>query len=99
MRVSIKTGGLLGKHLPPGSDGNRADIEVPDGATPLEVIAQLGMPEDWTYLVIHNGAAVPKAERGTLRDHNRFPVAMSTPKIPSSVSVTSESPARPASSR
>ena len=67
MRISVKTGGLLGKHLPPGSAQNRAEIDVPDGATPLDVIAQLGMPGDGTYLVIHNGNAVPKAERGQLR--------------------------------
>ncbi len=67
MRISVKTGGLLGKHLPPGGTDNLATIEVAEDATPLDVIAQLGMPEDGTYLVIHNGSAVPKAERGRLR--------------------------------
>ena len=64
MRISVKTGGLLGKYLPPGSAENLAEVEVADGATPLEVIAQLGMPGDGSYLVILNGTALPKAERG-----------------------------------
>ena len=65
MRILVKTGGLLGKYLPRGSTENHAEIEVPEGATPLDVIAQLGMPGDGSYLVIHNGSAVPKAERGS----------------------------------
>jgi sulfur carrier protein ThiS len=56
MRISVKTAGLL----------NAAVIEVPAGATPIDVIRQLGMPADGQYLVIHNGATVPKAQRASV---------------------------------
>ncbi len=63
MKLAIRTRGLLGKYLPAGSARNAGEIEVPEGATAAGVIAQLGMPPEGSYLVIHNGAAVPKAAR------------------------------------
>ena len=66
MRISFKTAGILVKYLPPGSRDRSAALEVAPGATPLDVVAQLGMPADGSYLVIHNGNSVPKAERATL---------------------------------
>lgn len=66
MRIAFKTAGILVKYLPAGSKDRRAALEVPPGATPFDVIKQLGMPEDGSYLVIHNGASVPKAERASL---------------------------------
>jgi sulfur carrier protein ThiS len=67
MKLAIRTGGLLGKYLPAGSARNSAEIELPEGATAASVIASLGMPPEGSYLVIHNGAAVPKAARETCR--------------------------------
>jgi len=66
MRISFKTAGILVKYLPPGSKDRTAVLEVEPGATPLDVAAQLGMPSDGSYLVIHNGSSVPKAGRATL---------------------------------
>ncbi len=63
MNIRVRTAGLLGKYLPPGSAGNAADIDVVDGATPTDVIAQLGMPTDASYLVTLNGESLPRAER------------------------------------
>ncbi len=63
MKLAVRTGGLLGKYLPEGSARNSAEIDLPDGLTAADVIARLGMPPDGSYLVIHNGSAVPKAER------------------------------------
>lgn len=63
MKITVKTAGNLGKYLPPGASGNLAELEVAEGATPLDVIRQLGMPPDGSYLVILNGTGVPKAER------------------------------------
>ena len=65
MRITVKTAGNLGKYLPPGAEGNLAEIEVAEGGTPLDVIRQLGMPADGSYLVVLNGTSVPKAERET----------------------------------
>ncbi len=76
MKITIKTAGLLGKYLPPGSAGNDAELEVAEGATPRDVIAQLGMPLDASYLVILNGESVPTAERRvrTLADNDRLAI-------------------------
>ncbi len=65
MKLAIRTGGLLGKYLPSGSARNSAEIDLPDGMTAADVIARLGMPPDGSYLVIHNGSAVPRAARDT----------------------------------
>ncbi|MFQ6023035.1 MAG: MoaD/ThiS family protein [Acidiferrobacterales bacterium] len=65
MRIKVRTTGLLGKYLPPGSVKNLAELEVADGATPFDVIKQLGMPLDGNYLVALNGNVVPKSERDT----------------------------------
>ena len=67
MKITVKTAGTLGRFLPPGNRGNLADIEVAAGTTPMDVVKQLGMPEDGSYLVILNGATVPRAERLTRR--------------------------------
>ncbi|MCH7930274.1 MAG: MoaD/ThiS family protein [Proteobacteria bacterium] len=76
MKITIKTAGLLGKYLPPGSAGNDAELEVAEGATPRDVIAQLGMPLDASYLVTLNGESVPTAERRvrTLADNDRLAI-------------------------
>ncbi len=63
MKIRVRTAGLLGKYLPPGSAGNAAEIDVDDGATPADVIDRLGMPPDASYLVTLNGESLPRAER------------------------------------
>ena len=65
MRITLKTAGLLGKYLPAGSAGNSASVEVAEAATALEVMRQLGFPEDRSYLVLLNGASVSRANRAT----------------------------------
>ena len=76
MKITIKTAGLLGKYLPPGSAGNDAELEVAEGATPRDVIAQLGMPLDASYLVTLNGESGPTCERRvrTLADIDRLAI-------------------------
>lgn len=63
MRITFKTASGMVKYLPPGSTGSRAEITVADGATPRDVMVQLGIPPDGTYLVTHNGSAVTIAMR------------------------------------
>jgi sulfur carrier protein ThiS len=65
MRITVRTGGVLGQYLPAGSDKNRASLEVEPGTTPRNVMETLGFPAERTYLVILNGTALPKAERET----------------------------------
>ncbi len=63
MKVQFKTGGLFVEHLPAGSTGNAAELEVPEDATPVDVMRQLGMPLDENYLVSLNGEVVVISER------------------------------------
>lgn len=65
MKISFKTAGRLVRFLPPGSQDKTAQLEVAEGATAMDVLRQLGMPEDGSYLMILNGASLPKAERAT----------------------------------
>ena len=67
MKIAVRTGGLLGKYLPEGSARNSAELEVPAGASVGDVIERLAMPPEGGYLVIHNGATVPKGARAACR--------------------------------
>ena len=66
MRITFKTASGMVKFLPPGSRGSSAEIDVAEGATPRDVMTQLGIPPDGTYLVTHNGEAVRSAMRDTV---------------------------------
>ena len=65
MRINFKTAGRLVRFLPSGSQDKTAVLDVAAGATAMDVIRQLGMPEEASYLVILNGASLPKSERPT----------------------------------
>lgn len=65
MRIQFKTGGLFVEHLPAGTPGSTAALDVPAGATPMDVMRQLGMPTDENYLVSLNGDVVVISERDT----------------------------------
>ena len=65
MKITFKTAGRLVRFLPPGSGDKTAALDVAEGATTMDVIRQLGMPEDGSYLVILNGASLPRSERPT----------------------------------
>ena len=66
MRITLKTASATAKYLPPGSRGASAEITVADGATPSDVMTQLGIPPEGTYLVTRNGSAVTIAMRASL---------------------------------
>ena len=65
IRIEVRTTGLLSDYLPAGSEKNVARIEVADGATPADVVKQLGMPVEENYLVSLNGNLVPRSWRST----------------------------------
>ena len=76
MNISISTAGLLDEFLPPGSDGDTAELEVDEGATLLDVLTQLGVPADKNYLVAINGEVVARSERArrVLADHDSLTI-------------------------
>ncbi len=63
MKIHFKTGGLFVEHLPAGSTGSTAELDVSEGATPMDVMRQLHMPLDEKYLVSLNGEVVVISER------------------------------------
>ena len=79
MRISLKTASSLAKYLPSGSVGNRAELEVAEGATAVDVMRQLGLPESASYLVVLNGDNLPKAERADRRLADRDDLAIMPP--------------------
>lgn len=64
MNITLKATGPMGRFLPAGSSGSLAEIAVAQDATAVDVMRQLGIPEEGSYLVSLNGTALPKAERG-----------------------------------
>ncbi len=63
MKISVKTAGVLGRYLPPGSAGNFADLDIVEGRTPIDVMKQLGMPLEDRYLVVLNDTVKPQSDR------------------------------------
>ena len=47
--------------LPFGSRG--ADLDIAEGTTPIDVMKQLGMPLEASYLIVLNGTSVAQGER------------------------------------
>lgn len=60
MRVTVFCFGATREHLPPDADGNRAEIEVPEGASVVDLAGRLGMREDLLHAVLVDGV---QAER------------------------------------
>ncbi len=63
MNITVRTAGLLGRYLPPGSAGNEARLDIDGTATPLDIMRRLELPEDQRYLIMLNGQVVPAAQR------------------------------------
>ena len=65
MKIRIKLFANLSDHLPPGAHKNEADMEVVDGASIADVIADLKLPIERCHLVLVNGVYVgPSAREG-----------------------------------
>ena len=67
MHITVKTAGLLGRYLPPGSSGSEARLDIETGATPTDIMRRLALPEHDSYLVMLNGTVVPSAARPSTR--------------------------------
>jgi molybdopterin converting factor small subunit len=63
VKITLKLFATLGDHLPPGSHENAAQIELPDDATPNQVIDRYGVPREMAHLVMVNGVYVDPAHR------------------------------------
>ena len=62
IEITVKTGGLLGEHLPAGSN-DQAVLELQNGTSINQVLEKLEMPVEDFYLIILNDQVVPVEER------------------------------------
>ena len=77
VNIQVRTGGLLGRYLPAGSERNRAQLVVADGSTPTRVMEMLNIPIGDSYLVSVNGSVLSTpAERDSvmLEDGDRLAI-------------------------
>ena len=65
MIISVKTTGLLGQYLPPGSSRNRGDVELPDNSTTRDLLNTLAIPDDGRCYVSINGTMLQSQEIDT----------------------------------
>jgi sulfur carrier protein ThiS len=69
MKITFKLFASLTDYLPADRErgSNMVDIEVPEGASIVEVVTPFQLPQKMVHLVLVNGVFVPPAERGTRR--------------------------------
>ena len=66
MKLKVKVTGVLEDYLPAGT-GNPTELEVDDGATPMDVVRRLRLSVNDRYLIAVNGDVVPQGEQTTRR--------------------------------
>ena len=65
MRITFKLYASLGQYLPAERrQGNELPLDVPEGATILQVIEPFNLPMNLVHLVLVNGHFVPPEQRG-----------------------------------
>jgi molybdopterin converting factor small subunit len=55
MKIQVALYAGLSRYLPAGTQKREARIDTPDGATVLDVMRQLGMPDDLPSILLVNG--------------------------------------------
>lgn len=55
MKVEIALYATLSKYLPRGAENRKAVIDAGDGATALEIMNQLGIPQEYPNILLVNG--------------------------------------------
>ncbi len=63
MKIEVRLFASLRCYLPAGSDGTKAQLDMPDGTRLREVIEQLAIPPQLAQLVMVNGEHVSDRER------------------------------------
>lgn len=65
MKITLKLYASLGMFLPPGAKRNMIDVEIEDGATVGDVLAQHQVPRENCHLILVNGTFAPPAIAGS----------------------------------
>jgi len=66
MILSVKTTGLLGKYLPPGSARNRGDVDLPDNSNVEDLITQLGITNGRCLVTVNGNLIQPEEYAATI---------------------------------
>ncbi len=59
MKISVKLIASYRELLPPGTQGNKVEIEVPEGTTASGVMTQFNVPQDDSSVIVVNGLTLP----------------------------------------
>ena len=59
MRVYVKLIATYREHLPPGTNGNITEVDVPPGSTVREILTPYEIPLDDSSVIVLNGLTVP----------------------------------------
>jgi len=59
MKVHVKLIATYRDHLPPGTEGNTATVDVLPGSSVADVLSPFGIPLDGSTVIAVNGLAVP----------------------------------------
>lgn len=59
MKISVKLIATYRTLLPKGTQGNKIEIDVPEGTTASDVMNQFDVPQDDSSVIVINGLTVP----------------------------------------
>ena len=59
MKIVVKLIASYRELLPPGTQGNKTEIDVPKGTTASDVMRRFNVPQDETSVIVVNGLTVP----------------------------------------
>lgn len=65
MRVTVKLYATLADYLPPGSKGNKVEVEAAESAAVDAVLRPFSLPPRLTHLVLVNGVFIPPEARAS----------------------------------
>lgn len=80
MKVVFKAFAMLAEHLPASARStNAVEVEVPEGATIVDLIDRFGLPRRMCHLVLVDGHFVPPEERAQRQLHEGETLAVWPP--------------------
>jgi len=59
MKIQVELYATLSKYLPPGAEGRKAMVELPEGATVGDLLKHLAIPAEIAALLLVNGTHRP----------------------------------------
>lgn len=63
MKINFKLYASLGQYLPANAQNHQISLDVNEGATPIQLLRQQGVPEAEVHLVLVNGVFIPPSAR------------------------------------